>query len=623
MGLKSLSLVLFGLAFCCFLQGTAAQEDACQLRLMFGPALPDYDVHVWGEGSFTSPFAGWSLGLNGTFNYSTTLTNLGVVEKASSYCDYCVMTVFKGNNFNGTSQVVDFRTRVGDNSQITLSFFSLSYTLECFPPEEEYPEEEYPEEESEELPEEEEEEEEEFGEYDNAIFQQMNEGDGETLPHELVELRHQTVQMAIDRLVSKGVLPQGKYSTDKVYSTEFATNYEDIYRFNVQIRDESGVEFRIWFVAYSFHEDPEVYHLIDAGYKENRIGEFPNTEFKVLPPVEESQAPYPAEVEDLGKKAVNQAAVRLQAKGILPQGNYSTFVGYYFFTIVEYSAIVNMTEYPDQDDMLYRFNARVVDQSGTLFRVWAVIATNYETPEYYELIDYGYKQSRLSDFPDIDWMEMNEDEDMPLPGEIVDIRSRSVAQAVQRFIVEGTLPEGQYTIANTFITETAQTPESPDYQILTSQRDDTLYRFNVQLSNEAGARFRVAVVAVTNYMIQPKYELIDYFYIENTLDEFTNIKFISLDQDDLRNKSVNQAVDRLIAKDILPGGQYTVAKTYPTQFSSKFEHPYYSTDEDILYNFTVQVNNAAGTGFKIYAIVITDYADPTDYELIDYGKINA
>ena len=444
----------------------------------------------------------------------------------------------------------------------------------------------------------------------------MNEGDGSTLPYELVELRHKAGLKAIEKLVSTGILPQGQYTTERVFTTEFATNYENVYRFNVQIRDQSGVEYRVWFVAFDPSVDHSIFSLVDTGYKENRIGEFTHTEFKLLPPVEESQVPYPPEVEDLRSKSVNQAVGRMIAKNIFPQNTYSIFNAY----DVEYSDIMDMPEYPDHDDMLYRFNVRISDQSGTLFRVWAVIATNYETPEYYELIDYGYKQSRLAEFTETDWREMNEGEGMSLPGEIVDIRSRSVAQAVQRFIAEGTLPNGQYTIAKTYATEFSGYFENPNYP---SSDGDVLYRFNVQLSNEAGERFRVAVVVITSFMIQPKYELIDYFYVENRLDEFTSVKFVSLDEGDLEEKSVNEAVGRMVAKDILPEGEYTIVKTYPTEFSPKFENPDYFDDEYVLFNFTAQVNNTAGAGFKVYAVVLSGYDDLQDYELIDYGKINA
>ena len=174
-------------------------------------------------------------------------------------------------------------------------------------------------------------------EFNDAIFQEMNEGDGSTLPYELVELRHKAVVNATARLISTNVLPAGQYSTDKVFATESATNYERLYRFNVQVRDESGVEYRIWFVTLVDADDHQVYQLIEAGYKENRMGEFLNTDFKVLPPVEESQQPYPEEVEDLRTRSVNQAIGRMIAKNILPQSTYSIFNGY----DVEYSDIVN------------------------------------------------------------------------------------------------------------------------------------------------------------------------------------------------------------------------------------------------------------------------------------------
>ena len=339
------------------------------------------------------------------------------------------------------------------------------------------------------------EEEEELANYDfsDAIFQEMNEGDGSTLPYELVELRHKAVLNATERLVSTGILPQGQYTTEKVFATEFATNHENVYRFNVQIRDQSGVEYRIWFIAFDPSFDHSMFSLVDTGYKENRIGELTHTEFKVLSPVEESQVPFPPEVEDLRSISVNQAVGRMIAKNILPQGSYSIFNAY----DIEHSDIMDMPEYPDHDDMLYRFNVRVIDhQSGTLFRVFTIVATNYETPEYYELIDYGYKQSRLAEFTETDWREMNEGEDMPLPDEIIQMRSRSVAQAVRRFIAEGTLPNGQYTIAKTYATEFSGYFENPNYP---SSDGDVLYRFNVQLSNEAGG-----------YDDLQDYELIDY-----------------------------------------------------------------------------------------------------------------
>jgi len=102
-------------------------------------------------------------------------------------------------------------------------------------------------------------------------------------------------------------------------------------------------------------------------------------------------------------------------------------------------------------------------------------------------------------------------------------------------------------------------------------------------------------------------------------DEFTDVKFRDLDQDDLRTQSLNQAIGRLTAKGLLSQDKYEIAKTSPTEFSTKFNHPEFSPDEDILYNFTAEVNNTKGTGFEVYAIVISDYDTPTDYELIEYG----
>ena len=107
---------------------------------------------------------------------------------------------------SGTSQVIDFRTTVGNNSAISLDFDAYSYSCGCRPPE---PEEE----------EEEEEEEDRSGDYIDAVYQPMNEGDGETLPHDLVELRRKTVQNAINRLVSKSLLPAGNYASEKIHST--------------------------------------------------------------------------------------------------------------------------------------------------------------------------------------------------------------------------------------------------------------------------------------------------------------------------------------------------------------------------------------------------------------------
>jgi len=87
MSLKSISIVLFGLALCCFLQ--SAQADFCQLKLWFGPAVPDSHIYTSGEGNFTAPFKGWYMS-SGTYNRTEDFySRFRSVEKASSYCDYC------------------------------------------------------------------------------------------------------------------------------------------------------------------------------------------------------------------------------------------------------------------------------------------------------------------------------------------------------------------------------------------------------------------------------------------------------------------------------------------------------------------------------------------------------
>ena len=587
MGLKTISIALFGLALCCFLQGTAAAQGECQLTFWPDKAMSGESGSIEGEGSRYSPFTTWYISSNGAENLTRTLDSLEVVRQVG--CESCVLTIFESSDLTGKSYSYDFRINRGYEPELPIT--AKSFNLKCFPE-------------------------------GDPVFQEMNEGDGSTLPHQLVELRHNAFQQAIARLVSKAALPAGQYTSERVFATEFANNYDGVYRFNVQARDASGVEYRIWFITLSDNDDKAI--VLDAGYKENRVSEFTHTEFKTIPaPSQQNHENYPVEVSELGTKSVNQAVGRMLAKDILPPGNYSLFVYFYDFNPVEYSAIVNMTEYPNPDDMLYRFGARVIDQSEILFSVWTLVATNYETPEYYELIDYGYKQTRLADFGDTEWRPMNEDEDMPLPGDIVEMRSRSVAQAIPRLLAEGALPDGQYTIANTYTTEFAWISETPAYSYLTLQRDDTLYRFNVQLSNEAGARFRVVVVVAAASDLKPKYELIDYFYIENRLDEFTNTNFHSLNEGDIQTTSINQAVEKLQSKSVLPQDKYTLAKTFPTEFSANFEHPDYSTDDYILYKFTAQVNNAAGTGFKVYAIVITAYDAPEDFEMIDYGKLDA
>ena len=225
MSFKSLSIVLFGLALV-----IAAQENSCLLKFSSG-SLSEYRQ---GEGVYTQPFGN--------------LKSLKAVEAVSPSCDVCSLTVFKGKAFNGTSKVIDFRTRTGNNSQISWSFDAQSYTLECFP-QGETPKvetmrrlQEWEPEEQETGEWEEEEQEEEFDEEHNpspqsqiyeAVFKKMNPGDGSILPTDLIAKREQALEYAFeDFIYPRGLVPRGQYTIVKTFATEICTNFKNTYRFN-------------------------------------------------------------------------------------------------------------------------------------------------------------------------------------------------------------------------------------------------------------------------------------------------------------------------------------------------------------------------------------------------------
>ena len=346
--------------------------------------------------------------------------------------------------------------------------------------------------------------------------------------------------------------------------------------------------------------------MVDFDLIENRLDKFPKTEFKEVK--EET-----SEIVELRSRAVNQTVDRLRMKGVLPQSNYNSFQTF----PTEFSAIFNMSEYSDSGDMLYKFDLRVINTTGTIFRVWTVIATNNEL-DFYGLIDYGCIEKRFDEFKDVMWKEIYQDEDHPLPDVLVQMRGKSAFQATKKLIDQGILPQGHSIMASTTSAERTVSFIHPEFH-----PGDVLNRFNVQVMDEAGVRSRVVTIEATSEKINPSYELTDYFFIENSLDDFNNVSFGPLNEDAILGKSIRQAVDRLQGEGTLPEGEFKISKTFPTEISANFEHPQYSNHDYILYKFTAQVKNCSGAEFKVYAIVLAAYYGPEYFGLIDCGILNS
>ena len=217
MGFKSVSIVLLGLALCCFLQGTTAAQGDCVLEFVPDKTKPATYGWTEGEGTRYAPFTTWYISSKGENKTRSAYNSFDTVKNQEA-CDECVLTTYESSDLTGKSYAYDFRAGT-NNFEFPAAI--KSFNLKC------------------------------FNEGD-PVFQVMNENDGSTLPHSLVDLRHKGFQQAVDRLVSKGSLSAGTYTAERVFSTEFANNYEGVYKFHVQARDESGAEHRIWFTTYAY-----------------------------------------------------------------------------------------------------------------------------------------------------------------------------------------------------------------------------------------------------------------------------------------------------------------------------------------------------------------------------------
>jgi len=678
------------------------------LKLIFNSTLNSWG-YMEGEGNFATPLTTWyyaTADLSPDMKQTNVFTSFRVVDYAA--CRLCTMRVFSVDNFTGKTELYDFRTQSG-STQVTSPFAIKSYTVKCYPRVEEDIDR--------------------SGEFPNVEWGKIVLNEDEELPEDLVEMRTKEVSKAVERLKAKGILPEGHYTISQIYPTEYSENYHILYRFNVKVSNDAGVRFRISATTYTAPDNLQDYEFITYAYFEHRLSEIDEDYYSWDEIGFGEEDPLDSDFDQLRSRAVHQAVHRLKAKGVLAQGQYiisktfaaettggnfgpefdMDYLGYQLFRYhvqvssgsgVHYRLVVyvmtlgddythyelfdyvffehrlgefsnidwieileddvtlplpgdlvelrdkvwaravhglqveellpegNFTvtkafatefasgfehrEFPQSGDfILYRFNIQVMNESGVRFRIQAVtVSTYYNLPEY-ELIDFAYIENRVAEFNAPTWKQVAE---VALPGSVAELRSRVVNQAVERMKVKGILHEGKYTLSKTFPTEFATKLEHPEFPLT---GDYILYRYNVQITDESGVRYRISAISASQSFALSSYELIDFNYIENRLGEFSNAVFRGINEDELREKAVKQAVGRLIAKGVIPQGEYVIEDTFSTEFAAGFDHPEFPpANGDVLWRFDVEVSN----GIEVFATVITNYDTPLGYELIDYGK---
>jgi len=215
---NSLSILFLGLAFCCFLQSTTAQNPQCELRFYNGPVNGVDYIRL--GGSHQAPFEGWRwLDAAETIQEDHVFTGLKGLEAYS--CDYCFLTIYSTTHFSGRSQVLELY----DATQYTFPFCVKSYNLECFGPEEEEPEEE-----------------EEVGSYFEMTPEQAN-------TPEVRQIRTIATNEAITRDIAKGLVSQGQYQITEVRSSQYA-DVAGYYSFDVMVSNDLGENYNILSVIY-------------------------------------------------------------------------------------------------------------------------------------------------------------------------------------------------------------------------------------------------------------------------------------------------------------------------------------------------------------------------------------
>jgi len=455
---------------------------------------------------------------------------------------------------------------------------------------------------------------------DSYSWDEIGFGEEDPLISDFDHLRSRAVYQAIHRLKAKGTLAQGQYLITKTFASEttggdfgpeFPMDFEgyQLFRFDVQVTNE-GVHYRLSVYVMILGDNETRYELFDYVVFDHRLAEFSKVEWiKLLE--DDVTLPLPSDLVELRDKVAIRAVDRLRIEGVLPEGNFTVTKTF----ATEYASGFEHREFPQSDDsILYRFNIQVMNGSGVRFRIQAVTVSSYYNLPEYELIDYGYIENRLAEFAPPTWQKGVEFIGVPLEEDVVELRNRTVNQAVERMKVKVILREGKYVLSKTFPTEFATKLEHPEFPLT---GDYIFYRFNVQVTDESGAQFRISAISSSQAVNLSSYELIDFEYFENRLGEFSNAVFRGINEEELRERVIKQAVERMIAKGVIPQGEYSIEDTYPTEFASGFEHPEFPLSAgEVLWRFNVEMSDGIG----MYATVITNYDSPLSYELIDYGR---
>jgi len=211
--MKTLILLLTLTALC-------LAQETCDMR--FFKNQINNDDYIYLENDNVAPFTGWAWvdPLTQTEKEERTYSSLRAVQ--GGFCESCTLTIFSKKSFSGKSELYSFR----DNYEFTFPFCAKSFILDCPI---EFPEEE----EEEEVTEEEEEEEEES----LIEFEELDPSEANT--PEINNIRNTGINESVTRLINNNKIPEGNYAITSINYSAIATNFDNVYKFDVNVSDGS------------------------------------------------------------------------------------------------------------------------------------------------------------------------------------------------------------------------------------------------------------------------------------------------------------------------------------------------------------------------------------------------
>lgn len=218
-------------------------QETCDMRF-FKNGINNND-YIYLENDNVAPFTGWAWvdPHTQTDKEERTYSSLRAVQ--GGFCESCTLTIYSKATFSGLSEYYSFR----DDFQFEFPFCAKSFILDCPI---EFPEEE----EEEEVTEEEEEEQEES----LIEFEELTPAEANT--PEINNIRTTGINESVRRLINNNKIPEGNYVITAINYSGIATNFDNVYKFNVNVSNGSDNYNIVILMVYT----PGFFDLIENHY---------------------------------------------------------------------------------------------------------------------------------------------------------------------------------------------------------------------------------------------------------------------------------------------------------------------------------------------------------------------